>query len=233
MTTPATRAAAGVAGAAGATAVVTDAVEVGRVADGAWRIVAGARESSVPRVRHAVRDLLRARGLAGERYEDLTDGLLLIVSELVTNAVTHAAVLSPRVTTELVIGGGWVRVAVEDGHPYCPKAVQSDADQTGGRGLMLVKSIALAAGGACDVEQTGDGGKVIWAALPLPLPQPGPLPHPGPLLQPGPVPQPGPLPRTPARSLPAERAEPAAAAPATRPVRRSPGSPAAPPRTRW
>ncbi|WP_063772122.1 ATP-binding protein [Kitasatospora mediocidica] len=138
------------------------------VASGLWRIVAAAHESSVPQVRHAVRDLLRAQGLDGPCYQDVTDGLLLIVSELVTNAVTHAALLSPQVTTEVVIGGGQVRVAVEDGHPYRPKAVQSDHGQTGGRGLMLVKSIALEAGGACDVERTGDGGKVIWASLPLP-----------------------------------------------------------------
>ncbi|GAA1250506.1 ATP-binding protein [Kitasatospora nipponensis] len=135
---------------------------------GCWRIVAGAHESSVPRVRHAVRDLLRGQGLGGARYEDVTDGLLLIVSELVTNAVTHAAALSPQVTTEVLIRGGQVRIAVEDGHPYRPKAVHSDEEQTGGRGLMLVKSIALEAGGACDVERTGDGGKVIWASLPLP-----------------------------------------------------------------
>ncbi|MCX4750607.1 ATP-binding protein [Kitasatospora sp. NBC_01287] len=151
---------------------MVDSVEVERAAEGLWRIVAVAREASVPRVRHVVRDLLRDRGLTGERYEDLTDGLLLIVSELVTNAVTHAALLSPRVTTELAIGDGQVRVAVEDGHPHRPKAVQSDTEQTGGRGLMLVKSIALAAGGSCDVERTGDGGKVIWASLPLPLPSP-------------------------------------------------------------
>ncbi|WP_170305087.1 ATP-binding protein [Kitasatospora viridis] len=136
--------------------------------EGVWRIVADAQEASVPRVRHAVRDLLRAQGLAGGRYLDLTDGLLLIVSELVTNVVAHAALLTPEVTCEVAIGAGQVRVAVEDGHPYRPKAVQSDEEQTGGRGLMLVKSISLAAGGSCDVEQTGDGGKVIWASLPLP-----------------------------------------------------------------
>lgn len=108
----------------------------------------------------------------------MTDGLLLIVSELVTNAVTHAALLSPQVTTEVLIQDGQVRVSVEDAHPYRPKAVQSDHGQTGGRGLMLVKSIALDAGGACDVERTGDGGKVIWASLPLPLPISVPLPKP-------------------------------------------------------
>ncbi|MFE9427362.1 ATP-binding protein [Kitasatospora sp. NPDC006697] len=148
----------------------TSATAAGPVqrADGGWRIVAEAREAAVPRVRHAVRDLLAEQGLVGERYADLVDGLLLIVSELVTNVVTHAALLTPLVTCEVLIGDGRVRVAVEDGHPYRPKAVQSDEEQTGGRGLMMVKSISLAAGGACDVEQTGDGGKVIWAELPLP-----------------------------------------------------------------
>ncbi len=148
----------------------------GTPGEGRWRIVAVAHEASVPQVRHAVRDLLRAQGISGPRYEEVADGLLLIVSELVTNAVTHAALLSPQVSTEVVIGDGRVRVAVEDGHPYRPKAVQSDHGQTGGRGLMLVKSIALEAGGACDVERTGDGGKVIWASLPLPLPLPLPSP---------------------------------------------------------
>ncbi|MDH6136197.1 anti-sigma regulatory factor (Ser/Thr protein kinase) [Kitasatospora sp. MAA4] len=138
----------------------------------------------MPQVRHAVRDLLREQGLGGPDYQDVTDGLLLIVSELVTNAVTHAALLSPQVTTEVAIRDGQIRVAVEDGHPYRPKAVQSDHAQTGGRGLMLVKSIALEAGGACDVERTGDGGKVIWASLPLPLPPPAG--HHEPATSPGP-----------------------------------------------
>ncbi|MCC9307338.1 ATP-binding protein [Kitasatospora sp. RB6PN24] len=136
-----------------------------------WRLAAAAHESAVPRIRHAVRDLLRARGLVGERYADVTDGVLLIVSELVTNVVAHAALLTPEVVCELAIGGGQVRVAVEDGHPHRPKAVQSDEEQTGGRGLMLVKSISLASGGSCDVERTGSGGKVIWASLPLPAPR--------------------------------------------------------------
>ncbi|MFI9276190.1 ATP-binding protein [Kitasatospora sp. NPDC052896] len=136
-------------------------------------MVADAHEASVPRVRHQVRDLLRSQGISGERCQDVVDGVLLIVSELVTNAVTHAALLSPRVVTEVVIDGVQVRVAVEDGHPHRPKAVESDHGQTGGRGLMLVKCIALQSGGSCDVEGTGDGGKVIWASLPLPLPAEG------------------------------------------------------------
>ncbi|MEV0532466.1 ATP-binding protein [Kitasatospora sp. NPDC050463] len=136
--------------------------------EGVWRFPVPAVEASVPRTRHAVRDRLLAQGMAGVRYQELVDDLLLIVSELVGNAVTHAAELSPEVITELTVGSDWVRVSVEDGDPYRPKALESDAGRTGGRGLLLVKSITLQAGGVCDVERTGEGGKVVWASLPVP-----------------------------------------------------------------
>ncbi|MEV4558528.1 ATP-binding protein [Kitasatospora sp. NPDC049285] len=138
---------------------------------GVWQFSAVSNEASVPRTRHAVRDRLLAQGMAGERYQELVDDLLLIVSELVSNAVTHAAVLSPEVTCELAIGQGWVRISVLDGHPYRPKAQENDPARPGGRGLLLVKSVTLQAGGACDVERTDSGGKVIWATLPLPGPR--------------------------------------------------------------
>nr|WP_254553197.1 ATP-binding protein [Kitasatospora sp. MMS16-BH015] len=135
---------------------------------GVWRFSAVAHEAAVPQTRHAVRDRLLAQGMAGQQYQELIDDVLLIVSELVSNAVTHAAVLSPYLTAELRIGGGWVRISVEDGHPYRPRALESDLGQLGGRGLLLVKSVTLQAGGVCDVERTGEGGKVIWASLPIP-----------------------------------------------------------------
>ncbi|MFD8702634.1 ATP-binding protein [Kitasatospora sp. NPDC059648] len=136
--------------------------------EGVWRFRVPAVEASVPRTRHAVRDRLLAQGMAGVRYQELVDDVLLIVSELVGNAVRHAAELSPEVTTELSVRRGWVRVSVEDGDPYRPKALESDTGRTGGRGLLLVKSVTLQAGGVCDVERTGEGGKVIWASLPVP-----------------------------------------------------------------
>lgn len=136
--------------------------------EGVWRFPVPAEEASVPLTRHAVRDRLLAQGMAGVRYQELVDDVLLIVSELVSNAVTHAAKLSPEVTTELAVRRGWVRVSVEDGDPYRPKALESDTGRTGGRGLLLVKSVTLQAGGVCDVERTGEGGKVIWASLPVP-----------------------------------------------------------------
>jgi len=133
--------------------------------EGVWRFTAAAVDASVPRARHAVRDLLeRQRVPLGA---DLAQGLLLIVSELVTNAVKHAALLSPELGVEVAVGAEWVRVSVEDNHPYRPTALETDHGQTGGRGLLLVREITREAGGACDVARTAGGGKIIWAVLPL------------------------------------------------------------------
>ncbi|MFD7444948.1 ATP-binding protein [Streptomyces sp. NPDC059909] len=133
--------------------------------EGVWRFTAPALEVSVPQARHAVRDLIRRQGVPV--HDELLQGLLLIVSELVTNSVRHAALLSPEVAVEVAIGPEWIRVAVEDNHPYRPKALETDYAQTGGRGLLLVREVTREAGGTCDVEHTATGGKIIWVALPL------------------------------------------------------------------
>jgi two-component sensor histidine kinase len=134
---------------------------------GAWRFTMAPVEASVPGIRHAVRDLIRRQGAPVS--PDLLHGLLLILSELVTNGIRHAALLTPEIGVELTFQDGWVRLAVEDGHPYRPKALEADPDQqhTGGRGLLLVKAVTLEAGGECGVAPTAAGGKIIWAALPL------------------------------------------------------------------
>ncbi|MGP3982356.1 ATP-binding protein [Streptomyces sp. KR80] len=147
------------------TAPVADGLTAPPPYEGVWRFTAPALESSVPQVRHAVRDLLRDQSVPVQ--DDTVHGLMLILSELVTNSVRHAALLSPEIAVEVSVGAGWVRVAVEDDHPYRPKALVADQGQTGGRGLLLVKVITAEAGGVCDVEHTTSGGKVIWAALPL------------------------------------------------------------------
>jgi two-component sensor histidine kinase len=138
---------------------------VPRTYEGAWRFTVPAVDASVPQVRRAVRSLVLEQGVP--LGEDALYGLMLILSELLTNAVRHAAVLSPEVAVELAVGPEWIRVAVEDNHPYRPKALETDHGRTGGRGLLLVKTITDEAGGTCDVTQTPQGGKVIWAALPL------------------------------------------------------------------
>lgn len=137
----------------------------GQPYEGVWRFTAPAVDASVPQARHAVRDLLARQGVPAS--DEVLHGLLLIVSELVTNAVRHAALLSPTLAVEVGVGSEWVRVSVEDNHPYRPAALVADHGQTGGRGLLLVREIAREAGGVCDVAQTAGGGKIIWAALPL------------------------------------------------------------------
>ncbi|MZD09534.1 ATP-binding protein [Streptomyces sp. SID5785] len=133
--------------------------------EGVWRFTAQAVDASVPQARRAVRELLARQGVPVS--DDLVHGLLVIVSELVTNAVRHAALLSPMLAVEVAVGAEWVRVSVEDDHPYRPTALEATSGQTGGRGLLLVREITAEAGGVCDVEHTASGGKVIWAALPL------------------------------------------------------------------
>ncbi|MFK4153555.1 ATP-binding protein [Streptomyces fungicidicus] len=133
--------------------------------EGVWRFTAPAVDASVPQARHAVRDLLLCQGVPVA--DEVVQGLLLIVSELVTNAVRHAALLSPTLAVEVAVGAAWVRVSVEDNHPYRPTALETDHGRTGGRGLLLVREITREAGGTCDIEHTSTGGKVVWAALPL------------------------------------------------------------------
>lgn len=133
--------------------------------EGTWLFTAPALDSSVPQVRHAVRDLLGQQAVPVA--SGTADGLLLILSELVTNAVKHAAVLSPQITVEIEVWAGWIKVAVGDDHPYRPRALETDHARTGGRGLVLVKAITAEAGGTYDVEHTPGGGKVVWAMLPL------------------------------------------------------------------
>lgn len=155
--------------------------------EGVWRFTTPAVDVSVPGARHTVRDLLRRQAVPAGR--DLLQGLLLIVSELVTNAVEHAAVLSPEVAVEVAVTSGWVRVSVEDGHPGRPKVLEAGAGEAdgpagdwarpGGRGLLLVREITREAGGVFDVEHTAGAGKIVWAALPLTPPLGGPPPLPG------------------------------------------------------
>ncbi|WP_338703872.1 ATP-binding protein [Streptomyces sp. Q6] len=133
--------------------------------EGVWRFTAEAVDASVPQARRAVRELLARQGVPAS--DELVHGLLVIVSELVTNAVKHAALLSPMLAVEVAVGAEWVRVSVEDEHPYRPTALEATSGQTGGRGLLLVREITAEAGGVCDVAHTASGGKVIWAALPL------------------------------------------------------------------
>jgi two-component sensor histidine kinase len=82
----------------------------------------------------------------------------LVVTELVTNAVLHAAT---EVQLTLDIRPGTVRVEVADGNERLPRPREADAEDVTGRGLLLVAAVAESWG----VSQRDDDGKVVWCAL--------------------------------------------------------------------
>jgi anti-sigma regulatory factor (Ser/Thr protein kinase) len=95
------------------------------------------------------------------------DPALLILSELVTNSVRHAAVLSPQVTVIYAASRDCLAFAVHDRHPYQPPLFGA-ATGTGVGGLGTVMELVLGLGGTAVVRADADGnGKSIWITLPL------------------------------------------------------------------
>ncbi|WAZ19894.1 ATP-binding protein [Streptomyces cinnabarinus] len=94
------------------------------------------------------------------------DPSLLILSELVTNSVRHAAAVSPTVTVIYGAGPDCLVLAVHDRHPYRPELCGPLAG--GGGGLATVMELVRALGGTAVVRADGDGrGKSVWVTLPL------------------------------------------------------------------
>lgn len=86
----------------------------------------------------------------------LLDAAVLVVSELVTNAVRHAD--GGEVLLLLEADATSVSVGVRDGAEEHPALVE--AYDGGGRGMLVVSAIAQ----RWHVEDV-DGGKVVWAHL--------------------------------------------------------------------
>jgi hypothetical protein len=122
---------------------------------------------SVPASRAIAGQTLDAWGFA--RGDELREKALLVLSELVTNSVRHAASLSPHVEVGLSLTGSELTVAVHDRHPFRPFPLPGPrADGSGGWGLRLVRDLAAETGGAMAVRADLDGsGKTVAARLPL------------------------------------------------------------------
>ncbi|MFE7977873.1 SpoIIE family protein phosphatase [Streptomyces shenzhenensis] len=110
-------------------------------------------------VRHARRFTLRTlRSWAVPA--DARDAVLLVVSELVTNALVHTA---GQVRLDLTLINHRFRVAVADASPRTPvKPTSLGWEATGGRGILLVEAMSAAWG-----TVPAGGGKQVWAELVL------------------------------------------------------------------
>lgn len=112
---------------------------------------------SVRDAREAARSWLASHHVT----DDLAERTVLVVSELVTNAVRHAA--SGWVLAIERRSDGTLQVRVTDtgpGEPRIPSAIAT-REATSGRGLALVAELSDAWGW----HRSSDGGKVVWADL--------------------------------------------------------------------
>ncbi|MFJ4483011.1 SpoIIE family protein phosphatase [Streptomyces longwoodensis] len=116
-----------------------------------WRVPEAAR--------HARRFTRRTLLTWGVR-PDVMDPALLVVSELVTNALVHT---DGRVRLDLTLINHRLRVAVTDSSPRTPvKPTSLGWEATGGRGILLVEAMAEAWG-----TVPVSGGKQVWCELQL------------------------------------------------------------------
>jgi PAS domain S-box-containing protein len=107
-----------------------------------------------------VRALVRATLEASDVEAHTVDTALLLVSELVTNAVLHAHT-DVQVRIEV---GQRLRVEVQDGATILPAPRAHDIDSIAGRGLEIVERLADGFG----VDQLPGQGKCVWFTMRLP-----------------------------------------------------------------
>ncbi|MET7931272.1 ATP-binding protein [Streptomyces sp. NPDC005349] len=125
--------------------------------DEGYVCLTGGSPQMAVRARVVTRVFLRALAPDGDGAE--VESVLLVVSELVTNAVRHAGGMTGF---GLRAGQGTVTVSVEDASRVPPQPQPADPTRPGGFGWPLVQSLAI------DVQVSGRrGGKSVSAVLPF------------------------------------------------------------------
>jgi anti-sigma regulatory factor (Ser/Thr protein kinase) len=108
--------------------------------------------ASAAAARRFVRELLAAWDC-----ETDDDVAVLLTSELVSNAIRHAA---SRLALDVRCEPDLVRIEVHDADERLPVVRSPGPDAVGGRGLLLVESLARRWG-----AEPERGGKVVWFEL--------------------------------------------------------------------
>jgi anti-sigma regulatory factor (Ser/Thr protein kinase) len=119
----------------------------------AWRVDPDL--SAVSRAR-----AITTRALSRWRLDPLEENAVLLVSELVTNAIRYAR---HPVTLRLAVLDDRLVCSVQDQDARLPRLRRAGADDEGGRGLYLVGTLARRWG-----TRPTASGKVVWFELPLP-----------------------------------------------------------------
>ncbi|MFJ4715997.1 ATP-binding protein [Streptomyces sp. NPDC088785] len=118
-------------------------------------------EISCADARVAVRAALAdaADELPRDRSRQLSEDALLVVSELVTNALVHAGGVT---RLEVEVTDDVLRLRVSDASTTAPQRLHTRAGTPGGYGLVVIQRLCS----EMDVE-IGPEGKTITAAMPL------------------------------------------------------------------
>ena len=113
--------------------------------------------TTAPTAPGAARDAVRT-WLVDRCDQETIDTASLLVTELVTNAVLHGTGPGPSLTVGHV-ASGVIRVAVGDSSRHLPRRQNHvpGSEETGGRGLFLVESFAIAWG-----WEPLRSGKCVW-----------------------------------------------------------------------
>jgi anti-sigma regulatory factor (Ser/Thr protein kinase) len=109
--------------------------------------------SSVGPARRWAREKFEAAGLE----PDVRDLLVLLVSEVVTNAVAHAA---PPLLLRIDVSPDVTRVEVKDRARRMPILKDPEPTETGGRGIRFVNDLSTRWG--TEPARSEDGLKTVW-----------------------------------------------------------------------
>ena len=120
-----------------------------------WRAVLQGGAGAPRRARHEITEHLN-----GELGSERTQDAVLLVGELVTNGVLHAAAgAAHEIVLELIIGLDDVRVEVSDGGSTAVPMIRPlDPTRPGGRGLFLVDTLSDRWG----MSREGNRGTRVW-----------------------------------------------------------------------